>query len=422
MRALIVSCMALVLAGCGDSGSLPSTAPVITPGPVAPPTASPGAKTTHWPLLLSHAWSRTAGTAFQGDQKQPGAEYNLYGIKTVLEADGVTVFQPDKLAYASHERRGQLLYKKCAGRTIDEILCQGENPQVVDGVHKATLDYCAAPAQRARHGFADEAACQQGLQFNIICHSQGCADSRYMLAAVENEFSGKLMYHHVASWTSLAGANKGTAQADVVLEALAACLTDGCRSAVLDAGFGVDSFSKNQALILEGSESVVALTRKYMLHTTDMNCDPATTTCKPSFNMLYPLPEDPTHPILYQTFSGRIENINHPCYAANDRLYWEIVMSREGDNDGNISVNSQMMTTYGPGESGPRSPVIARFITGESRSPSQPHPGLNHMAYNDSDVPGIEGVSCAGEDNSMFRFSRVALYRQLVAELAAAGY
>lgn len=379
---------------------------------------------TEWPIVFSHAWSRVADTAFQGDEKQhqPGAEYDHYGIKLDLESQGVTVFQPDKLAYASNERRGQLLYKKCAGITLDDILCRGENPEVVDGIHHATLQYCGDSALRQRHGFVDQASCQKGMQFNVICHSQGCPDSRYMLAAVTNEFSGELMYKHVASWTSMVGANKGTSQADFILEALAACLTPACRSVVLDAAFAVDSFSKNEALITEGGESVVALSRKYMLVTTDMDCTPGRDLgCAPSFNELYPLPEDPDFPVFYQTFSTQINDINHPCYLG-DRTYWEIVMSREGPNDGNISVDSQQFTTYGPGSTGGETPVFARWISGVTSDPDQPHPGLNHMAFNDSDVPGINGVSCMGEDNSAFHFSRIEMYRNIVGELAGWGY
>ncbi len=421
-----------LLAACGDSSSAgPATSSaqglIGGAGPdgsfYAAPADSMGKPVqTRWPLLLSHAWSRTADSAFQGDEQQPGAEFDRYAIKRALEAEGVVVFQPDKLAYASHERRGRLLYKKCAGMTMTEILCEGENPQVVDGVHLATQQYCADPALRARHDYVDEASCRQHLQFNIICHSQGCADSRYMMAAVRNEYSGELMYRHIASWTSMAGANKGTAQADWIQELLLACLTPGCRSLVLDLGFAVDSFSKNQALITEGGESVVALTRKYMLETTDMKCSPGKAeTCAPSFNTLYPLPVDAAHPLLYQSFSSQIDDIGHPCYQSN-KLFWDVIKDREGDNDGNISVNSQRFTTYGPGETGAPTPVIARWFAATSNDPQQPHPGLNHMAANDSEVPGIPGVSCKGEDNSAFFFSRQRLYRDIVAELARWGY
>ena len=377
---------------------------------------------TRWPVLFSHAWSRIADTSFQGDEPHPVNEFERYGVKKALEAEGVVVYQPDKLAFASHERRGRLLYKKCAGESIEEILCEGADPQVVDGVHAATLDYCARSELRARNGFADEQSCREGLLFNIICHSQGCPDSRYMMAAVRNEFSGELMYRHVASWTSMAGANKGTAQADAVQELLLACTQPGCRSLVLDAAFGAASLFQNQALILQGGESVVALTRKYMTVTTDMDCEPsAETQCPPSFNERYPLPEDPAHPVLYQSFTSQIDDINHPCYMES-RLYWEIVSNREGPNDGNISVDSQRFTTYGPGEGGGATPVIPRWASATSNDPTQPHPGLDHMAYSSSEVPGMEGVSCLGEDNSAFEFSRVGLYRDIVAELAGWGY
>ncbi|MCK5769881.1 hypothetical protein [Algiphilus sp.] len=376
---------------------------------------------TRWPVLFSHAWSRIADTSFQGDEPHPVNEFERYGVKKALEAEGVVVYQPDKLAFASHERRGRLLYKKCAGGTIDEILCEGADPQVVDGVHAATIDYCSRAELRVRNGFADEQSCREGLQFNIICHSQGCADSRYMMAAVRNAFSGELMYRHVASWTSMAGANKGTAQADAVQELLLACAQPRCRSLVLDAAFGIASLIQNQALILEGGESVVALTRKYMTVTTDMKCDPQEQACPPSFNERYPLPEDPGHPVLYQSFTSQIDDINHPCYADN-RLYWEIVREREGPNDGNISVDSQRFTTYGPGDAGAPTPVIPRWVSATSNDPARPHPGLDHMAYSSSEVPGMEGVSCLGEDNSAFAFSRVGLYRGIVAELAGWGY
>src|SRR5690606_12075328 len=99
-------------------------------------------------------------------------------------------------------------------------------------------------------------------------------------------------------------------------------------------------------------ESVIALTRKYMLSTTDMSCSPEDgETCAPSFNALYPLPVDPAHPVLYQTFSSQIDDISHPCYESN-KLFWNVIREREGDNDGNISVNSQRFTTYGRDEAG----------------------------------------------------------------------
>jgi triacylglycerol esterase/lipase EstA (alpha/beta hydrolase family) len=389
----------------------------------SPTTSSSGAPLqTRWPIVLSHPWSNTSKSSFLGEEQDAAGKFEAYGVKAALEAQGAVVYQPDKLAYASHERRGQLLYKKCAGTTVAERLCEGSNPVPVDGIYMATLDYCGKPELRARHGFADEPSCQRGLQFNIICHSQGCPDSRYMLAAVTNEFSGELMYKHVASWTSLVGANKGTAQADWVQEMLAACLTPACKSAVLDAAFAVDSFQKNETLVADGSESVIALTRKYMLETTDMDCTPGRgVSCAPSFNQLYPLPVDADHPVLYQTFSTKINDVTHPCFVEN-RLWWEIVQAREGANDGNISVDSQQFTTYGSGSTGGTTPVLARWVMGTSDDPSKPHPGLNHMAFSSSKVPGMKDVSCLGEDNSAYHFSRIGFYQQLVAELVAAGY
>ncbi|MES1945133.1 hypothetical protein PC39_13487 [Salinisphaera sp. PC39] len=431
-RALALAFAVLVAAcdGGGGSGSDGRAADLgLTGGAgpdgryyAAPAPAEARHLPTRWPVVLSHAWSRTADGSFQGDRQQTAGEFNPYGVKNALEAEGVAIFQPDKVAYASHERRGRILYKKCAGATIDEILCRGEDPEIVDGIHLATIEYCADPTLRRRHGFDDEAACRRGLRFNIICHSQGCPDSRYMMAAVRNEFSGELMYKHVASWTSMAGANKGTAQADWALEMLAACVTPGCRALALDLAFGIHSLYQNQALITRASESVVALSRHYTLFTTDMECDPRRgETCPPSFNERYPLPEDPDHPVLYQTFTSEIRDIDHPCYQES-RLYYEVVKEREGPNDGNISVESQRFTTYGPDGTGGATPVIPRWYDGATDDPAQPHPGLSHMAASSARIPGIDGVSCAGEDNSAFHFSRIELFKSIVGELAAWGY
>ncbi|ROH89662.1 hypothetical protein ED208_11095 [Stagnimonas aquatica] len=389
----------------------------------APADGSGKSLATRWPILLSHPFSLTAERSFRGDTPE-GSGFDAYGVKKMLEAGGAVVYQPDKLAYGAHETRGRLLYKKCAGSTLPELLCEGDRPQPVDGVYLATLQYCGDAALRARSGFGDEDSCRRGLKFNLICHSQGCPDSRYMLAAVRNEFSGELMYRHLASWTSMAGANKGTAQADWTLEMTGSCLSPGCRSPLVDLVLAADSYRQNGALIVNGSESAVALSRKYMLLTTDMDCDPgAGKACAPSFNQLYPLPVDPEQPVYYQSFSSQIDDISHPCYARNE-LNWRIVLDREGPNDGNISVDSQKFSHYGPGATGGVTPVLARWVSGRSSDPSRPHPGLNHMAYADSKVPGLdEGrLSCQGEDNSQFRFSRLGLYRDIVAELVLRGY
>lgn len=413
------------LSGCGD-GSVrePATVaeraerlPTVVTMFSRPPTA---ATATQWPILLSHAWSRTADTAFLGDTKISGGEYDAYGVKKALEADGAVVYQPNKMMYGSHEDRGSLLYKRCAGDTLAERLCQGKAPSIEDGLYAATVDYCGNSTHRQKHGFTSESDCHQKLQFNVICHSQGCPDSRYMLSAITHELTGRPVYHSIASWTSLLGANKGTAQADFVIEASASCLSDQCESPLLDLAFAVDEYSGNRFLNAEGSRSVIALSTKYMTMTTDMNCDPGKQTCPPSFNQRYPLPEDPAHPIYYQTFSTSILDISHPCYQ-KDQFFWRIILDREGENDGNISVTSQAFEFYGPGSTGGRTPVKARYVYGDSLTTTRSHPGLNHMSLSSSDVPGLPGVSCMGEDNSDFSFSRINFYRNVVTELANLG-
>lgn len=418
------------VAGAGPLASARRPAPPLPTGYgpdgsfYAPPSDGTGKPlATYWPIVFSHAFSVTAQQAFTGDNTASGGG-EAYGVKTLLETAGAIVYQPDKIAYGSNETRGQLLYKKCAGTTLDELLCKGSNPQVVDGVHAAILDYCGQPVRRARNGFADEGSCRRGLKFNLICHSQGCLDSRYLLAAVRNEFSGELMYKHIVSWTAMAGANKGTAQSDVYLALSGACAFPGCKSPLFDAALAADSLRQNQALVLNGGESAVALSRKYLLLTTDMDCDPGQgVDCAPSFNALYPLPEDRSSPVYYQTFSSQIFDINHPCYSSK-KTNWQLVMDYEGPNDGNISVDSQKFTTYGWGSAGPATPVVARWVDGIALDPGHPHPGLEHMAYSDLKVPGMDDgrMSCNGEDNSLYRFSREDLYRDIVAELVERGF
>jgi len=425
--ALILS---LLLGACHSSqGVDPASTLVSGAGPdgsfyAAPADGSGKSLATRWPIVFSHAFSVTAEQSFQSDATDGGGGNEVYGVKKMLEAAGAVVYQPNKIAYGSSENRGQLLYKKCAGATLDEMLCKGSNPVEVDGIHLATRQYCADPALRARNGFSSEDECRRKLQFNIICHSQGCLDSRYMLAAVRNEYSGELMYRHIASWTSMAGANKGTSQADVYLALTASCLSPGCKSPLIDLALAVDSIRQNQALIVNGSDSAVALTRKYVMITTDMNCTPGEgTSCAPSFNQRYPLPVDAAHPVFYQTFTSQVFDIGHPCYTSK-KANWQIVMDNEGPNDGNISVDSQKFVTYGPGATGGTTPVVPRWINGVTLDPAHPHPGLEHMAYSDLKVPGMdEGkMSCNGEDNRMFRFSRMNLYRDIVAELVERGF
>lgn len=431
LQLLMVCTLAQMLAACGSSTEPAALDdPLLTSGAgpdgtfyAAPRDGSGQSVATRWPIVFSHPFSETAEQAFRGDSTNAAADGDAYGVKKMLEAGGAVVYQPDKLAFASNETRGQLLYRRCAGATLAEVLCTGNDPVEVDGIHLAIGQYCADPALRARNGYADEDQCHHQLQFNLICHSQGCPDSRYMLTAVRDEYTGEPVYRRIASWTSMAGANKGTAAADFYLKISGACLTPGCHSPVLDALLGAIGAYQNQALLFNSSESVIALSRKYMLDTTDMDCDPASRDCPPSFNQRYPLPVDPQHPVFYQTFSSQIDDISHPCYR-DSRMNWQIVIDGEGANDGYISVDSQKFTTYGRDGSGGATPVVARWVTGNSIDPAHPHPGLDHMAYGHSEVPGMDQgrMSCAGEDNSRYRFSRVQLYRDIVAELVVRGY
>lgn len=372
---------------------------------------------TRYPIVLSHHWSGSADRSFLGDEWD-GRAFNAWGIVDVLRDHGAVVYLPDKVPFASHEDRGRLLYRRCEGDTLAEKLCMDDDAVTVDGVEWILMDYCSNPELR-HPDYADFADCIERVQINIICHSQGCPDSRYMIAAVTNRLSGRPMHEHVASWSSLAGANKGTALADRLLAVKGERPPPGGREVPLLLrllGYGSEG-----TLTPEVYDSVVALTRKYMTQTTDMDCNPRREDCPPSFNQLYP-----NHPdIYYQSFSGRIEWL-HACYRSLLPL-WAMLWAFEGPNDGHISVESQRFVTAGDSPDDPPTFVEDRgLVTGESDRWLVPHPGISHMGLSTSRVPGMGGAEAActrsGRDAVVYRFSREQFFIDLVAELRDMGF
>ena len=362
---------------------------------------------TRYPIVLSHHWSGTADTAFLGDEWD-GESFNTGGVKEALEARGAVVYLPDKVPFASHEDRGRLLYRRCEGDTLPEKLCEGEDAVTVDGVEWILLDYCG-DADKRHPEYADFGDCIERVKINIICHSQGCPDSRYMIAAVTNRLSGRSMHEHVASWTSMAGANKGTALADWLLSLLGDRPPEG--GATTPRGAGLLGYELEDGLTREVYDSVVALTRKYMTRTTDMDCNPRWSDCPPSFNQLYP-----NHPdVYYQTYSARVRRL-HASHAELGFL-WAFLWVFEGPNDAYISLDSQRFTTAGPGRDQPPTFVVDRgVITGESTRWWASHPGIAHMGFSTSRVAGL------GPDAEHYQYSRVGMYEEIVADLKAMGY
>jgi len=372
---------------------------------------------TRYPIVLSHHWSGSAETSFLGEEWD-GGRFNTGGVQEDLRAHGAIVYLPDKVPFASHEDRGRLLYRRCAGDTLAEKLCEEGEGVTVDGVELILLDYCGDPAKR-HPDYADFDDCIQRVKINIICHSQGCPDSRYMIAAVTNRLSGRPMHEHVASWTSMAGANKGTALADRLLAVMGERPPPG--GGEVPRMLRWMGSSLDGVLTQEVYDSVVALTRKYMTQTTDMDCDPRRGECPPSFNQLYP-----NHPdIYYQSFSCKI-NWLHPCYSGL-RMLWGLLWVLEGPNDSYISVDSQRFTTAGNSPDDPPTFVVDRgIVTGESDRWLVPHPGISHMGFSTSRVPGMGGPDAActrsGGDADAYHFSRLQLYKDIVAELKDMGY
>lgn len=396
---------------------------------------------TKYPIVLSHHWGGTARTSFLGDEYDLG-QFNMYGIKEDLEQRGAVVWQPDKLPFASHQVRGQLLYKKCEVTTklsfiptkaeqeaqLNEALCKSGNKKVVSGIYKEMHDYCSLPAMRGTK-YTSYSDCVQNIKVNIICHSQGCPDSRYMISALTNELSNKPMDQHVATWTSLAGANKGTRLADFTL-ALLGCTT-GCNMSILGQVFNLLGFwNTNQDELQkvyspEATESARALTRKYMTQTMDMSCTPsATRTCAPSFNERYPNSRN----VRYQSYSLKIDRLDPCTKEYEDR--WKLLAwldSENKENDGLITVDSQRFTTTGYSDSpvSRETGVIDRgFVMAHvTNRGTTPYPGMAHMAPSTHPAAGLRGPSCANDPSLQdYTFSREGFYRKIVSELRTNGY
>jgi triacylglycerol esterase/lipase EstA (alpha/beta hydrolase family) len=375
---------------------------------------------TRYPVVLAHHWSGTAKESFLGDDIV-GDDFRAWGVKQSLEEEGAVVYQPGTTPFASSEVRGRLLYRKCAGTTFTDMLCQGDNPQTVDGIEPAMVDYCSDTNKRGRE-YASYDDCIQKVKVNIICHSQSCADSRYMISQVTNRLSGKPMSRHVASWTSLAGANKGTRLADLALGLVDDCDEPECQGPdFVEALLSENGVKKNGEWVPGGYDSLVSLSRKYMTRTMDISCNPLFESCPPSFNQAYPNPPG----IYYQSYSGVVRWL-HPCYTEIQQT-WPLLLILEGENDGWISVDSQKFQTAGNGWN-PKDPptrvVYRGNVTGESTVWYMNHPGITHMGLNNAKVPGLPQIDCSEywDDDEVFYFSREGFYQDLVEDLKNKGF
>jgi hypothetical protein len=403
-------------------------------------SAQSTASATRYPIFLSHHWGGSSTQSFFGDWDTSKNQFKQpFGIKQVLEADGAVVYQPDKIPFGDHILRGKLLYKKCKvttpanlfannetqQRTVNEALCLGENPVVVDGVEKGMADYCADPGKRAGK-YASEDDCRKNIKINIICHSQGCPDSRYMISGMINQLSGKPMADHVASWTSLAGANKGTALADAFL-GITAC-TSGCTDSFFGdlisfLGFSLAGSSQNGQLSVYNPlamDSVRSLTRKYMTQTMDLSCDPTRRNCAPSFNMAYPI----SPKVFYQTYNFRMDRTDECSKAYTSRR--DVLWLLDGTSDGLITVESQRFgsTGYGINSRNVFTNVMDRgIVMGEKLNPNAAsYPGMTHMVPSTHPTAGMTGAPCAASTAGDYYFSREKLYKDIVHDLKTRGF
>ena len=206
-----------------------------------------------------------------------------WGIVDALEDRGAKIYVTDQHCYQSHEYRAEEIFK--------EFLYL-----------------------RAIHGYK---------KFNIITHSQGALDSRYMISncstvlpKTDHYRPGEVIhgYEMVSSFTSISGVHRGTKMSDVGLKIVPKYLHPLITKAV-------DIVAK---LFLYGEdnpdtlEAIKCLSNRFMTKI---------------FN-----PNTPNMPgVYYQSWAGKIKSITPEMVLTPT---WLITKALEGDNDGFVPVES----------------------------------------------------------------------------------
>ena len=225
---------------------------------------------TAYPIVLSH------GRGARADNM--GINY-WFRIPQALEDEGARVFVSDQMAYNTTASRGEELKQY-----VLEVL-----------------------------------AVTKAKKVNVIGHSHGTLDSRYMTANLG-------MKDKIASWTGIAGPNRGSSVADVLL----GILPDKGELLVAD----VLNFI---AVYIHGDKDPDSLGSSYDLTMEYMN---------DTFN-----PNTPDQPgVYYQSWAGKIK------FLTADFLFtmptWLLIKHYEGDNDCLVSVTSARWGNFRGVESG----------------------------------------------------------------------
>lgn len=389
---------------------------------------------TKYPVVLSHNWSgeyemeQTNREAFTGDEFlcnnwssnnkkcfEPG------GIEQALKDEGAYLIIPNKVPYGSNEFRGKLLYEKCMENPLirteeDEfhMACGNSTMEPIDGIRKGLMEYCSVPENYGSL-YANYTDCMERIKINIICHSQGCLDSRYLMASIMNKDSGKPMYDHVASWTSVAGINTGSILGDYGIT------FDNFFQLILN------FFGFNDTIPSGFCDSLIALSNKHVTESIDYYyCDDNNLPhynnnySEESFNDLYPLPENKG--IFYQTYYGYISRMH--MYYLSMVPFRDLIFLYEGLNDGYTSIQSQKFLNYGKNSSSTRTPILeenVHHVNGEKSDTFwcnnfvPEHPGISHMGFTNEWVPGLS------DNDECYNWSREQLYIDITQDLKNRG-
>ena len=230
---------------------------------------------TKYPVVMVH------GIAIK-DNNLLGVNY-WWGIVEALEDEGAQVYVTDQHCFQSHEYRACEIFK--------ELLYI----RAIDGHEK----------------------------FNIIAHSQGALDARYLITHCSGTLPmsdrtrpGKRVFGHeiVSSLSTISGVHRGTALSDLTMSILPGSLVKFFAGAV-DLFAGMFFYGETEA---DSLKAMKCLSKKYMTEV---------------FN-----PNTPDMPgVYYQSWAGKIKTLTSELVLFPT---WMILKFLEGDNDGLVSVKS----------------------------------------------------------------------------------
>jgi triacylglycerol lipase len=231
---------------------------------------------TKYPVVLVH------GIAMN-DINILGVPY-FYGVQSALEDKGYRVFVINQDCFNSTENRAKEVFQEL-------LNIKATNPQYT--------------------------------KFNIIAHSQGALDARYLVSNLSTTIGGKVVRGSdlVASITSISGVHRGTPVADLVIGILPSGIARDVVAGVVNAFWKL--FFNNENANSEAA--VIGLSRPYMN------------------NIFNPNVKDVAG-IYYQSYAGRIKTITATfIISAPLNLY---INSIDGPNDCMVSVNSAKWGNY----------------------------------------------------------------------------